>query len=587
MVPVNGKPMIERSIDALISAGIKKLVIGLGYKGDVLKNFITQTFSLQRLNGMTVEYVENPVYDTTNNIYSLYLAKDFFCRDDTILLESDLVYDADIISGLVRSPDKNLAVVSKFEPWMDGTCTQLDKDNYIIKFIDKDHFLWKDTGSYYKTVNIYKFSKDFITNHYLPFLDSYQTVYGKNEYYETVLGILARLEPGNLKGFSVSGDLWYEIDDPADLDIAENRFAEKSEKLARMQMRKGGAWRFPSLRDFSDTSNAFFPPPRLTEELKNSFDLLVTQPPSSRIQESLLAGKQFGILPEHITAGNSTIQLAQAASDICNGKTAVTGSAAHWFGTEHSKTVVISATGPDGTCTEEDIRSAANRDDVQMIFITNPDYTSGRFFSLNDILLLCRMLSEKNIYLVVDETYACFSDQDKRYTLFNEHILNEYPNLSVIASVCKQYGVPGLNLAVFASGSDIVMAAVTDRIPDRTINSVAEYIMQISGKYKKAYRNSLDAVARERHRLTVLLGDISGLEVISSQSASILFRLTGTVTATELAEILLQDYGIMVVPVHPCIQNERTRIDRWIKIAIRSEKDDDALITALRKELGR
>src|SRR5574344_1584707 len=93
MVPVNGKTMIESSIEALIAAGIKKLVIGLGYKGDVLKSFIEKTFPAERLNGMKIEYAENPVYDKTNNIYSLYLAKDFFMRDDTILLESDLVYD--------------------------------------------------------------------------------------------------------------------------------------------------------------------------------------------------------------------------------------------------------------------------------------------------------------------------------------------------------------------------------------------------------------------------------------------------------------------------------------------------------------
>ena len=68
MVPVNGVPMIERAIDSLVEAGIKKLYIGLGYKAEVLKKFIADTFTTERLNGMQIDFVENPVYDKTNNI---------------------------------------------------------------------------------------------------------------------------------------------------------------------------------------------------------------------------------------------------------------------------------------------------------------------------------------------------------------------------------------------------------------------------------------------------------------------------------------------------------------------------------------
>lgn len=77
MVPVDGVPMIERAIDALIEAGIKTLGIGLGYKAEVLKDFISKTFDEHRLNGMTIKYIENPVYDKTNNIYSVS-CKGFF-----------------------------------------------------------------------------------------------------------------------------------------------------------------------------------------------------------------------------------------------------------------------------------------------------------------------------------------------------------------------------------------------------------------------------------------------------------------------------------------------------------------------------
>ena len=224
MVPVNGTPMIERAIDSLVDAGIKTLYIGLGYKSDVLKDFIHDNFDNARLKGMKIGFIENPVYDRTNNIYSLYLAKDVFEQDDTILLESDLVFDRKLISDLVASKEPNLAVVSKYEDWMDGTCTILDKSSNILDFISKNAQNPNDTDKYYKTVNIYKFSKYFTNSYYLPFLKTYMDAFGKNNYYETCLKFLALTDPTLLKGYKVDADTWYEIDNPDDLKAAEERF---------------------------------------------------------------------------------------------------------------------------------------------------------------------------------------------------------------------------------------------------------------------------------------------------------------------------------------------------------------------------
>ena len=224
MVPVNGVPMIERAIDSLVEAGINKLYIGLGYKAEVLKKFIADTFTTERLNGMQIDFVENPVYDKTNNIYSLWLACSVFSQDDTLLLESDLVFSKELIKNLVQAKDKNLAVVSHYEDWMDGTCTILDKENNILDFIGKNAQNPADVEKYYKTVNIYKFSRDFTESYYLPFLQTFMDVFGKNNYYETCLKFLAQTDPTLLKAFKVSGDIWYEIDNPDDLKAAENRF---------------------------------------------------------------------------------------------------------------------------------------------------------------------------------------------------------------------------------------------------------------------------------------------------------------------------------------------------------------------------
>ena len=138
MVPVNGKALIEYAIEALVKNNIKRFVVVVGYKSDVLIDFINSKFNESNLNGMKIEFIENKVYDKTNNIYSLYMAKDSLCADDTILLESDLIFKPEIITKLINSPNPNLAVVSHFESWMDGTCTLLDDENNITGILDKE-----------------------------------------------------------------------------------------------------------------------------------------------------------------------------------------------------------------------------------------------------------------------------------------------------------------------------------------------------------------------------------------------------------------------------------------------------------------
>lgn len=224
MVKVNGVPMIERTIDALVAAGIKKLIIGLGYKSEVLKDFIRKTFDEKRLNGMKIEFGENPDYDKTNNIYSLYLLKEFFKADDTLLIESDLVYKPEVLKELVNAEDKNLAVVSRWEDWMDGTVTLLNEDDEITNFIVKKNQKNEEKSSYYKTVNIYKFSKEFTNTYYLPFLETFMNVFGKNSYYETCLKFISETDSSLLKGFKIDQGIWYEVDNQEDLKEAEKRF---------------------------------------------------------------------------------------------------------------------------------------------------------------------------------------------------------------------------------------------------------------------------------------------------------------------------------------------------------------------------
>ena len=135
MVPVNGTPLIDRMLKHLSALHLGRIVIVVGYEGHKLMEYLGPDYQ-----GTPIEYVENPIYDKTNNIYSLALAKEKMQEDDTLLLESDLIFDPRMLQLLIDNEAPNLALVAKYETWMDGTMVRIDDENNIVDFITKAAF---------------------------------------------------------------------------------------------------------------------------------------------------------------------------------------------------------------------------------------------------------------------------------------------------------------------------------------------------------------------------------------------------------------------------------------------------------------
>lgn len=580
MVPVNGKALIEYAIEALVKNNIKRFVVVVGYKSDVLIDFINSKFNESNLNGMKIEFIENKVYDKTNNIYSLYMAKDSLCADDTILLESDLIFKPEIITKLINSPNPNLAVVSHFESWMDGTCTLLDDENNITGILDKAHFNWFDTKDYYKTVNIYKFSQDFSKNYYIPFLEAYQKAFGKNEYYEAVLKVLSFLGASTLKGLPVSGDDWYEIDDPADLDIAENRFSTGKQKLTLLQNRFGGYWRFPQLKDFCYLVNPYFPPQKMVDELQVSFKTLLVQYPSGAAQMSLLAGKIWNLLPENIVVGNGAAELISSLGEALTGKVAVPYPTFNEYPErfKNCEIVPIYTDKNDFTYTAADVLKAVKEGGANTVLLINPDNPSGNFLTKNEVLGLLKELKALNVKLIFDESFIDFAEKSIRYTLLSQEIIDEYDNLVVVKSISKSYGVPGLRLGVLASKNADYVNMIKKSNAIWNINSFGEYFLQIYEKYSKTYADACDSIANERARFIAELSKFKQLKVYPSQANFILVKLDG-IRADVLAVDLLEKSNLFIKDLtgKKCFDQQN-----YIRLAVRDQTDNDLLIQTLK-----
>ena len=167
MVKVNGVTLIDRMLHQLDRQHLSRIIIVVGYEGQKLIEYIDM-LKIQTPIG----FINNPIYDKTNNIYSLALAKEWLCREDTLLFESDLIFEDDVLDMLISDPRDTLALVDKYEAWMDGTCLKLDENDNIVGFASGQKFDFNEISDYYKTVNLYKFSKHFSETHYVPFLEA-------------------------------------------------------------------------------------------------------------------------------------------------------------------------------------------------------------------------------------------------------------------------------------------------------------------------------------------------------------------------------------------------------------------------------
>ena len=536
---------------------------------------------LWRFANAYIQYIINEVYDKTNNIFSLSLAKEQLMQDDTLLLESDLIFEERLIDMLLEDERDSLALVDKFESWMDGTCIMVDQGDNITDFIPGKLLKYQAKEQYYKTVNIYKFGADFSKNVYVPFLEAYAKVMGNNEYYETVIKLILLLDKNTMKAKRLQGELWYEIDDIQDLDIAQTLFIEdNTQRYHYLMKRYGGYWRFPHLQDYCYLVNPYFPTRRMQEEMESNFDILMRQYPSGMKVNSLLAAKCFQLHEEHVVLGNGAAELIKCLLEELHGTLGVIRPTFEEYANRwDSECVVYDCTQDDFAYSAQQLITFFSEHPVNTLVLINPDNPSGYYMGQSEITALLQWCREQNKNLIVDESFLDFADEEN-VSLLSESILRENPNLYVVKSISKSYGVPGLRLGILASGNADMIGYLKKRVSIWNINSMAEFFMQILDKYKADYAKSLREIKAERNRFFESLSQIKFLKVYPSQANYFMCELLDGHTSEELAGRLLKK-NILIKDLTGKIKNG----GQYIRIAIRTSNENRHLVQLLKEEM--
>ena len=574
MVPVNGIPLIDRVMRQLASLPLNRVVIVVGYEGKQLMDYLGN-----ERHGLKIEYVNNPIYDKTNNIYSLALAKAQLQEDDTLLIESDLIFDDGMFKLLIDNPYPNLALVAKYESWMDGTMVRIDKDNNIVNFVPKAAFDYAETDSYYKTVNIYKFSKEFAQTKYVPFLDAYTKAVGNNEYYENVLRIISFLNSHDLKALPITNEKWYEIDDKQDLDIAEALFADEKDVLRKYYGRFGGFWRFPKMLDYCYLVNPYFNESRIIDEMEAYFRTLIAEYPSGMKVNTLLASKCWGVKEEYIIPGNGAAELIKVLMEKLPGTLGIIRPTFEEYPNRRNKEGLVTyiPQNSDYRYTAQDLMQFFGAHHADNILLINPDNPSGNYIPVDDVISLAAWCQAQGIRLIVDESFVDFTVGFENNTLLHNSILEAYPQLVVMKSISKSYGVPGIRLGILCSADKELIAQMKKEVSIWNINSFAEYFMQIFNKYEKEYKRACEKFIAERDNLGQELKQISFLRVMPSQANYFLCEILPPKNARQLVITMLKQYNILL---RDCSDKQGFDGKQYMRISVRSHEDNARLLHA-------
>lgn len=575
MVKINGITLIERMLRQLDRYGMDRIIIVTGYKGDILKDYVQNL----RINTPVV-FVDNSDYRHTNNIYSLWLTREFLEEMDSLVLESDMIFEDRVIEKMLAVDNGCGTFIARPRPWMDGSIVKLDKDNNIVYFVDDEEVKRIDPSYYHKIVSIYKFKKRYVSEKYMTYLNEYVKKNKDNNLYESLLKVIDLDVEKKIPAEILDEEQWYEINDIQDMDIAESMFADGNEKVRKYLQRYGGYWRYPAMRDFCYLVNPYFPNERFMNEMKSNFDVLVREYPSGMAVNSLLAGHFFGVRTENICVGNGTAELIKSLMENISGNIGMVYPTFEEYPHRKKDVEVIPyyVVDKDFDYSVDDIMSYYEGKDISAIVLVNPDNPSGHFISKKDILRLEDWCRSKGRQLIVDESFIDFVEDDEWHTLLDMEVLLNHPSLIVLKSISKSFGVAGLRLGVIATADTDLIAFMKKDVAIWNINSFAEYYLQIIEKYRDDYYEAMEKFKEVRRRYLDKLSKIKGFKVYPSQANYVMCHIENSVTSTELADILLNRYNVLIKNL---ASKEGLNKGNYVRLSVKSDEENDYIVNAL------
>ena len=357
---------------------------------------------------------------------------------------------------------------------------------------------------------------------------------------------------------------------------------EDEKLLKQYYSRYGGYWRFPDMLDYCYLVNPYFNRSGVIKEMQDFFPTLVAEYPSGMNVNSMLASECWNVKQEYIIPGNGAAELIKLLMEHLEGKVGVVRPTFEEYPNRMpaERVVTFVPQNSDFRYDADDLIEFFGNNAVENILLINPDNPSGNFIPMEGIIKLAQWTKDNGIKFILDESFVDFSEGYANNSFISNQLLETFPNVCVMKSISKSYGVPGLRLGILCSANTEMIQRMKKQVSIWNINSFAEFFMQIYPKYRADYQKACDQFIATRSDFEMELQQIPFIHVMPSQANFFFLEVLPPYKPKQLCAILLKKYKILA---SACLAKKGIEPDKYMRIAVRSHKDNERFIKALKE----
>ncbi len=577
LVEVNSVPILFRSLRVLASAGVTEAIIVVGHEAAQVRRRVGRNFA-----GIDIEYVDAPSFGTTNNIRSLWDARRY-CDEDILLLEGDIVFDRDVVMRLREQVGSSMAVAPNNANFS-GTVVRHDDNGFVTAFIlgaDLDGRINGNDAQ--KTVNLYLLRAEALRTKILPELCRQVDGGNVQVYYETVFrDLVANGSLPDLVAVDVSTSRWYELDDHRDLEIAEFMYLSRERQLDRIQSLHGSHWRY-GVVDHCYLYNLHFPPPAMLDELRDELPDIVTNYPVGQLELDRLVAQWTATHPAGIVVGNGAAELIKVLGQHFIEKMTIAVPSFNEY-ENVLRPEQLDRVALDPVTLELDLDAfaeSARRAGADVAVLVTPNNPTALSVDRQAVLELARRLAEHRCRLIVDESFIEFSRAGRTASV--EGDVDNHPNLVIIKSMSKVFGIAGLRIGYLLTADRRFAADVRAHLPIWNLNGMAESFLRRVGRHRSEFEASCEVVRDTCQELYRALCEMPGLAPFRPDANFVFCKIAMPgLTGPALVRRLYVEQNILI---KDCASKTLPDADRYVRIASRTAAENRRLIDAL-SQLG-
>ncbi|WP_227807472.1 pyridoxal phosphate-dependent aminotransferase [Lutibacter profundi] len=358
----------------------------------------------------------------------------------------------------------------------------------------------------------------------------------------------------------------------------QHKYRTQTEKYTYVSKQHGGYYRH-NFADHAYLYNLYFPPKAVFTHLKENIEDLVLNYPMAQDALAELIGNIINQPSERIVVGNGAAEIIKILSGSLAKKIIVPVPSFNEYVNAAPEGCVVEfpLEFPSFQLNVDKFAAEAIKVGADIAVVVTPNNPTSLLVPKTDLIRLAKKLEKHNCMLIVDESFLDFTDNKEQISL--EQNIAEYPNIAILKSMSKAYGICGLRIGYLLTANVEFAEAVRKGIHIWNINGFAEEFLRILPKYNQEFKDSCEKVKTDRDAFYKMLCTIEGMTVFKPDANYVFCRLPdNALSGPEVTKRLFIKYNIYI---KDSVGKTQPDADRYIRIASRTNDENNKLIESL------